>query len=194
MLVWAPDKPGLGISESGAEFGALPVRNKDQVQVEVSLSRPAYAYLVWLDSEGVVTPLYPWNETRINEKNISARPPERPAQADVRSPSDRGKGWKVGGKTGLDTILLLARLTPLPADVTLANLIGRLPPTKYHHPQEWAIRGFDAGQPAGFLNVGAERGPDEEAARIDDPLLQVMARLGDHFDVIRALRFAHEGD
>jgi hypothetical protein len=149
---------------------------------------------MWLDSEGVVTPLYPWNEMRIEEKNISARPPERPAQVEVRSPSDRGKGWKVGGKTGLDTILLLARVTPLPADVTLADIIGRLPATKYHHPQEWVMRGFDAGQPVGFLNVGAERGPDEEAARIDDPLLQVMARLGDHFDVIRAVRFAHEGD
>src|SRR5262249_10060241 len=172
----------------------LPVRNKEQVQVEVSLSRPAYAYLLWLDSEGIVTPLYPWNETRINYKGLSARPPQQAAQAALLSPGDRSQGWRVAGKSGLDTILLLARPTPLPADVALADLIGRLPPTKDQHPQEWAMRGFNAGQPVGFLNVGAERGPDEEAARIDDPLLQVMARLGGHLEVIRAVRFAHEGD
>jgi hypothetical protein len=105
-----------------------------------------------------------------------------------------GTGWTVAGKSGLDTILLLARDTPLPADASLAQSIGLLPPTRYHNVQEWALRGFDAGQPVGFLNLGADRAPDEQAARIDDPLLQIMSRLGGHFDVIRAVRFAHEGN
>jgi hypothetical protein len=191
VLVWSEDKRGLRVQD----WGALPVRNKEQIQVDLRLSRPAYAYLLWLDSEGVVTPLYPWNDGKdIVHKDLSFAPPEKPAVAMFRSPGVLDHGWKVRGKTGLDTILLLARDTPLPVDVALADLVGRLPPTKYHNPHEWGLRGFDAGQSVDFLNLGADRAPEEEAARIDDPLLQVMARLGDHFEVIRAVRFAHEGN
>jgi tRNA A-37 threonylcarbamoyl transferase component Bud32 len=191
VLIWSEDKRGLRVQD----WGALPVRNKEQVQVEVRLSRPAYPYVLWLDSEGVVTPLYPWNDGKdIVYKDLSTALPNKPAVADVRSPGVLDHGWKVGGKTGLDTILLLARDTPLPADVSLADLVGRLLPTKYHNPHEWAVRGSDADQPIGFVNRGADRAPEEEAARIDDPLLQVMARLREHFEVIRAVRFAHEGD
>jgi hypothetical protein len=191
VLVWAADKRGLRVQD----WGALPVRNKERVQVDVRLSRPAYVYLLWLDSEGVVTPLYPWNEgPRLVHRDVASTPPEQTARAAVQSPGDVGTGWKVGGKSGLDTILLLARDTPLPTDVSLAQSIGPLPPTRYHSLHEWALRGFDAGQSVGFLNLGADRAPEEEATRIDDQLLQVMAQLSGHFEVIRAVRFAHEGD
>jgi hypothetical protein len=191
VLVWSEDKRGLRVQD----WGALPVRNKERVQVDVRLSRPAYAYLLWLDSEGVVTPLYPWNDGKdIVHKDLSFAPPEKPAVAMFRSPGVLDHGWKVGGRTGLDTIMLLVRDAPLPDAVALADLIGRLPPTKYHNPHEWAVRGSDADQPIGFLNLGADRAPEEDATRIDDPLLQVMSRLGDYFEVIRAVRFAHQGD
>src|SRR5262249_27897592 len=112
VLIWAEHKRGLRVQD----WGALPVRNKEQVEVEVRLSRRAYAYLLWLDSEGVVTPLYPWNDgTKIIHKSLTTAPPEKPAEAVLYSPADQGTGWKVGGKSGLDTILLLARDAPLPA-------------------------------------------------------------------------------
>jgi hypothetical protein len=194
VRVWTPegeDKRGLSVDE----VGALPVRNKEMLRLEARLSQPAYVYLVWLDSEGHATPLYPWNEVaRIVHKTLAAPPPERPAQSALQSPSVADKGWRVGGKSGLDTILLLARRTPLPAEVSLGELFAALPPTRYHSPQEWAVRGFDAGQPVGFLNLGTNRGPEEEAGKIDDPLLELMGRLREQFETIRAVRFAHEGN
>jgi hypothetical protein len=38
------------------------------------------------------------------------------------------------------------------------------------------------------------RGPSQDAEEIDDPLLQLMDRLRPHFQGIRAVRFAHQGD
>jgi hypothetical protein len=52
----------------------------------------------------------------------------------------------------------------------------------------------DEGQPVVQVNRRERRGPDTEVAAIDDPLLQLMGRLRGHFEVIRAVRFAHEGD
>jgi hypothetical protein len=190
VLVWAPDKRGLPVQE----WGALPVRNKEQIQVGVRLNQPAHAYLLWIDSEGVTTPLYPWNQgTHIDWKTLVAPPVVGP-QAVVQSPGEMAKGWKVRGKSGLDTILLLARQEPLPADVPLADLVGCLPATKYHAAHEWAVRGPDGEESVGFINLGGNRAPEEEAARIDEPLLQLMSRLRPHFDMMRAVRFAHEGD
>jgi hypothetical protein len=190
VLVWAPDKRGLRVQE----WGALPVRNKEQIQVEVRLNQPAHAYLLWIDSEGVTTPLYPWNEGIFITQKTLVAPPVVGPQAVVQSPGEMGHGWIVGGKRGLDTILLLARQEPLPADVALADLVGPLPATKYHVPTEWAVRGPDGEGPVGLIKLGDNRAPDEVAARIDDPLLQLMSRLRPHFEAMRAVRFAHEGD
>src|SRR5262249_12704090 len=43
------------------EPGALPVRADDWMSVEVHYNQPAFTYLVWLDCQGQVVPLYPWN-------------------------------------------------------------------------------------------------------------------------------------
>jgi hypothetical protein len=191
VSVWSADgvtKRGLKVGEPGS----LPVRNGEQLRPEARLNQPAHVYLLWLDSEGVTTPLYPWNAgTRIVHKTLTGAPPELAPQAVVQSPGTPDGGWKVAGKSGLDTILLLARRTPLPADCALAEMIGPLPPTRAHSLLEWALRGFDRGQEVGFLNLGDDRGPEEEAVRIDDPLLQLMGRLGEQFEMIRAVRFAH---
>jgi hypothetical protein len=120
-------------------------------------------------------------------------PPVLAPQAVLHSPGELGHGWKVGGKSGLDTVLLLARKGPLPDDVPLADLVGPLPATKYHAPHEWAVRGGDGDEPPGTINLG-NRGPEDEAEKIDDPLLQVMGRLRPHFEAMRAVRFAHEGN
>jgi hypothetical protein len=198
VRVWSPegqqDKQGL---EIGKDFGALPVRNKERLRIEVQLNEPAHVYLLWLDSEGVVYPLYPWNEHRIAQRSVSVPPPSQPARTTVRSPADRpdnvAVGWKVAGKSGLDTILLLASRRPLSADVDLAGLIGKAPVTPLRDPLEFAVRGGDEGESVGLVNRGANRGPEAEVEVIDDPLLQLMGRLRGHVEVIRAVRFAHQG-
>jgi serine/threonine-protein kinase len=189
VRLWSPDgqhKRGLRVDEPGA----LPARSGERVVVEARLNQPAYVYLVWLDGQGSASPLYPWNDLRI-EQGLAARPAERPPQQVVYSPTT--KGWELDAMDGLETVLLLARRTPLPPDLNLADLIGQLPPTPLRHPGELAVRGGDEGQPIDSLNLGENRGLEKEAAAIDDPLLELMQRLREHFEVIRAVRFAHQG-
>jgi hypothetical protein len=195
VRLWSPDgqrKRAVRVEE----IGALPARSKELVVAEARLNQPAYVYLLWLDGQGETSPLYPWNDALI-EHDLTARPPERPPQQVVYSPTggpgDRPKGWPLDNHDGLETVLLLARRTPLPADVNLAKLVGRLPPTRLRDGGEFAVRGFDAGQPVDALNLGESRGIEREAAAIDDPLLGLMQRLREHFEAIRAVRFAHQG-
>jgi hypothetical protein len=109
----------------------------------------------------------------------------------VYSPPDRGAGRGVHGKSGLETIVLAARRTPLPEGVSVGRLMGNLPPAPFRHPQEWArLRGEEDG--GEVRTTGAHRGPDDEASQIDHPVLRVMQRLHEHFEVVQAVRFAHE--
>jgi hypothetical protein len=98
------------------------------------------------------------------------------------------------GKSGLETLLLLARESPLPTETRLADLVGKLPAVPLRDPLELAVRGYDAGRPVGTVLEWQNRGPKKDAEEIDDPLLQLMDRLRPHFPVIRAVRFAHQGD
>src|SRR5439155_15524501 len=41
--------------------GALPVQSGGAMAIDVELDEPAFIYLVWINSEGNVLPLYPWN-------------------------------------------------------------------------------------------------------------------------------------
>jgi len=188
VRVWSPGmegKRGLKVEESGAR----PVRAGEWVHLEAHLSRPAYAYLLWLDSQGQVTSLYPWGD-----RTFGSRPSSERWSATIHSPAAEDEGWRMTGPPGLETALLLVRQTPLPPGTELADLIGRLPPSPLRDPQEVAVRGFDPGQPVRAIDRGEHRGLADEAERIDDPLLQVMEKLRPHFDVIRAVRFAYRGE
>jgi hypothetical protein len=77
--------------------------------------------------------------------------------------------------------------------VDLAALIGQLPRARLRNPREWAVRGGDEGQAVDFQDVGMERGIRSESVEVDEPLLRVMSRLRPHFEVVKAVRFAHQG-
>ena len=142
LKVWSPGtggKRGLRVEEPGA----LPVRRGELVHLEVRVNQPAYLYLLWLDSQGRVDPLYPW-----------ARDFRTPSVADASRahldyPPEADQGLPVQGPSGLETSLLLARRTPLPATTDLAAVIGPLPPAPLRDPLEYAVRGFDSGRPTG---------------------------------------------
>src|SRR5439155_4275988 len=102
VRVWTPGegsgKRGLRVDEPGA----LPVHNGDFVRLEARLNRDAFVYLLWLDSEGRVQPLYPWNEDEI-KFDLTALPPRPPPRATVLSPGGtrlKAPGWEVEGKSG----------------------------------------------------------------------------------------------
>src|SRR5262249_34719462 len=133
---------------------------------------------------------------RIEHKRLGVPPPVRAPRAELTSPGDRtdggGMGWSVGGSTGLDTILLLARRDPLPPAVDLAALVGKVERTPLRNPLEYAVRGGDEGQPIRELAADPPRGPGEEARPLGEPLLRLMNRLRGQFPLVRAVQFAHE--
>lgn len=187
VRIWSPDESKKGLVV-GKDFGVLPTHNGEKVHLEARVNQPAYLYLLWLDSKGNVDPLYPWNRT------FDKLPAVQELRSDLHSPPELDRGWPMVGPSGLDTALLLIRHTPLAAEVDLREVIGELPAAPLRNPQEVAIRGFDAGQPVNAIDVGAFRGLGQEAQKIDEPILQLMERLRPHFESIRAVRFAHEGE
>ena len=177
-----PGKPeGLHLQLSDKE--TLPVKVGDKIQVEVSLNREAYLYVVWIDTEGRVTPVDPWKDGKWGE-----REKEKPR-------SSLGIGAKVAnGPAGMETLLLLAREDILPpCDVQLVPLFDGLPiPTAQSLMA--AVR-FENGEvvrdeverAVSFFNV----------RRSDDPVLRTQRllkeRLKGFFTYSCAVSFANQG-
>jgi serine/threonine-protein kinase len=187
VRVWssgARGKHGLRVQD----LGALPVRTGEQVHLEARLTEPAYVYLLWVDGKGEVDALYPWGR---DQDWKSPPPPAGPKQV-VHSPAEVQEGWPIEGSGGLETVLLLARRTPLPADVKLAEVLGRIPPAPLGPDLgEVVMRGFDREQPS--VSEDMHRRPGKQKQDIDDALLHLMGRLRPHFETIRAVQFAHQG-
>jgi serine/threonine protein kinase len=189
VRIWTPGGKGKR-GWSVEDPRTLPVLPGEQVRLEVQLNQPAYAYLLWLDSQGQVVSLHPWSNHQ-----FGPRPTEETEQETVQSPAALDEGWPMKGPGGLETALLLVRRTRLPADTDLAALIGRLPPAPLRDPQELAVvRGFDADQPISVIHRGLSRGIGDSPAQIDDPFLQLMERLKPQFELIRMTRFAYRGE
>src|SRR5262249_49746171 len=100
------------------------------------------------------------------------------------------------GPSGLETAMLLVRRTPFPVqeEKQLADIAGKLGPSQLRDPKECAVLRWDAGQLTATQEMGQNRGLDKEAVAIDEPLLALMERLRPHVEMIRAFRFAHQGE
>ncbi|HEV3263791.1 MAG TPA: protein kinase [Gemmataceae bacterium] len=196
LRIWSKDgsKKGLRI---GLDPGGLPARPGDQIRAEVRLNQPAHIYLLALDGQGQVTPLYPWHrDVRTLDRTLRDPPPVVPPQAELIWPSlESTQGLPLDDRDGLETILLLARGTPLPAADSLADLVGPLPlpATPLGHAEEFVLRGGDPGRPEEALRIDAHRGFQKQLTHIDEPLDKLLGRLGKEFELLRAVRFAHQG-
>ncbi len=193
LLVY-PRGPDFNEWASADQKGVLPVRSGEQVRLEAKLSEPAHAYLLLLDSRGRAVPLYPWNEDRITVKDVAAPPPVRGPRTLVTTPTSATKGWRLDNESGLETIILLARREPLPAGVSLPALLGKLPAAQLRKKGELAVLAFDRGAPSPSTVRSLERGFEDEAREVDEPLVRLMERLRGTFEVVRAVRFAHQGE
>lgn len=193
VRIWTPDKSKRGWSLTSA--GAMPVHNGDLLQLEVKLNRPAFVYMIWLDSEGGSWPLYPWNpdnEIKITKLNVTT--PKLPETIHVKCPPEGDMGWRMEGSTGMETMLLLVRTEPLLSGSLLAKALGSPKPPDFENEKEVVVlRG--AAKNSSFKLFESSRRPALKAEKIDDDLLQLLNHLKRelNLDAVQAIRFAHKG-
>ncbi len=184
-----PSRQNLSIHDPQAR----PLRSGDQIRLSVQLDRPAWIYLLWIDAEGKVDPVYPWDPGAWETLEPPATPVDR-----LALPADVDVGWPIVGHGGMETVLLLVRSEPLPDDVDLRELLSDLPPQPMQDPR--ALVWFKNGEPVtGAKPAERTRGPQWfDPQRIDDPVYQtqgqIYERLRGHFDLIVANSFAFEGE
>jgi len=188
LLIWnKKDRSRQGLSLKDPQ--ALPLRADDLIQIQVEVNRPAYLYVVWIDSQGKATPVYPWTPGRWEQRRKNEKPSKRlslPSAADY---------VPMEGPSGMETLMLLARDEPLPDNVELRKYFTGLPPT--HLSERRALIRFDKGQPIAPAE-DPERGPDfSHPVQINDPVLTtqrlIQERVNQYFPLIRAVSVASEG-
>jgi hypothetical protein len=199
LMIWNPKDA----HRQGVQLGddqAIPLRTGDRVRLAVELSRPAYAYVVWMDAAGVPAPVYPWQRG-----DWANRPHAVPADVTLALPEEAETGWMVRApRDGMETLLLLVRRTPLPAETDLCDLLANLPKTSI--PPRPNAMWFQGGHllpaegrvPHDPGHVATRDPVLDQAVAIQDPLLQLQRalvdRLSPHFELIRAVSFPVRGD
>jgi len=184
VQVWDPKDPerrGLSLTDPGA----LPLRTGDQVRLQVSVSRPSYLYVVWIDADGQPAPVYPWERG-----DWGSRPDQEQPISALSLPQERDRGWSMKGPAGAETLLLLARATPLPRDVSIGALLSDFPRPPLQDART-VVRMTDQG-----VQRQTDRGPElSDPHRIEDPELFVQrflaTRLTPHFQLLHGIRFAN---
>jgi hypothetical protein len=173
------------------DSSVLPILAGEHVHLEARMNQPAYAYLLWLDEQGQVSLLYPRDDGK-----FGSRPSGGLARDIVHSLEALDEWLPMKGPSGLETILVLARRTPLPPGMDVAGLVGRLPPSPLRAELVFTTRSLDEGQPIELLPEEPVRGIGENADKLDHPLLQLMERMRTQgqFDVIKTARFAYRGE
>jgi serine/threonine-protein kinase len=180
VFVWEASSPRQDKFEPAAHRQgirlpqAVPLSPRDWVRIEARLSRPAYVYVVWIDTEGKATPIYPWQDDDWNKLPPVQQPRDR-----LSLPEKAGDVAPLApGPAGIETLLLLVRDTPL-ADADNASLPGLftgLPRTKVADVN--AAAWFEGGD-----LVTAQREPDRGPIQIgkaqagSDSVLRLQALL-----------------
>jgi hypothetical protein len=179
------------------EPGALPVQSGGAMCLDARLEEPAHIYLVWLDSDGKALPLYPWNNERLEVTDIDQPPPERRPGKLVFSPL-LGRDWPFGTQPGTETVMLLVRRTPLPADTKLGSILQSASHDKGagggDKNAELAKSATSIKIVAGSTEITVARDGnkvDDEAKSASEPLRAMLEPLRSHFELIHAIQFHH---
>lgn len=183
VLIWNDvdqERQRLSLSDPTA----LPMRSGDSIQVKAELNRPAYVYLLWIGTDGTVSPVYPWEPGKWSRLSGSPKPVSR-----ISLPVQVDGAWPMEGPAGMETLVLPARDTPLPQEINIRKLLPDLPRQPLQHEQTvvWLDRGV--------VSEDVDRAPKFfDVKRIDDPVLTAQRilteRLGGDFPLIRAVSFA----
>ncbi len=190
VRVWDPDderRHGLSLHEPAAR----PLKTDDLVRVEARLSRPAYVYILWVDSAGTVLPLFPWQPG-----DWGSRPLHESPVSQVSLPAAADEAWPLEGATGIETLLVLVRDSPLPAEVDLKQALSSLPLQSAESPK--SLNEFVNGQVV-YPHQSTDRGPQlNDPQKIDDSILAaqriIQEKIGEHFPYTHAVCFANGGE
>jgi len=171
----------------------MPLKAGDQIRVEAKVNRPVYLYLVWIDVDGVAEPVYPWKPGDWTKVAVDEQPVTH-----LSFPTAESKGWEIKkSRSGMETLVLLARESPLDAD--LKSQFTGLPRTALQDTRsliwfdDWAlVRTGASNEP-----TPVSRSPSFFEVDIKDPVLQTQdllkARLQSRFSMMRAVSFANQG-
>jgi hypothetical protein len=183
-------RPGKRLHEQGV----LPLKPGDLLRIEATLNRPAYLYLVWLDSSGRATPLWPWVNSdwrnRSADRDRSRQALSVPEDSEMGAPLDPGP-------SGIEALLLLARDEPLPAGENLAQRFAGWPRQPGLDPLRLRLAAwFENGEP---VHDEPERAPINvaQAQSLEDPVWRARALLRGGlrplFGYTRAVCFTFQG-
>jgi hypothetical protein len=202
VLVWKQDvQRALRLLDGDV----LPLSLADEVAVEVELNRPAYLYVIWINTEGKAQPIYPWRSGKWDELPAEEKPVDR-----LRRPSDLRAFWGLqqhspgGGaigvpivlskpRPGMETLLLLVREGPWPADVDLRGLLSGLPKPAMQGAlaavcfEDWQVVQGEPRREPNFFDVRRREDPVLETQRL------LRERLGRYCSYSRAVSFANQG-
>ncbi len=205
----------VAVATSPNENNPTFLFNGEHVQLEVNLDRPAYVYVVWIDSDGSTLPIYPWDfghsaklwkaPLRPDSLKTPGRPDSMLAAASISCPQSSTKGFRAVGLPGMQHVVLLARTKPLESLSELEDAFKGLPgsPLDEEFPKaryfEW---GSDDVNRTGFCTRGIDASVEDEVGTvIDDPETEpdmkvfqlVKARVKKfRFDLIKVWRFAQK--
>jgi hypothetical protein len=188
-----------------AEPGVLPLRPGARLQFQVRLSRPGFMYLVWINTEGEVQPLYPWQGGCWD--GYSAAGAVERLFLPPPGPDGTYRPLTLTGPSGVETLVLLAHADALPESV-VRKLSGRLsglgrpgtvgdladPARGYW----FSCREEECAAGTRLAVVSDPRGLAFGGTAVRDPIFQIHSllrdRLGDRVGLIRAISFANLGD
>jgi serine/threonine protein kinase len=168
---------------------ARPLQKGDEVRVVAELNRPAYLYVLWIDTRGKVGPVYPWLGGEWE------RPEQERAVQRLSLPEKPGDIWPIKpGPAGMEALVLLAREAPLSPEVDLAKALGDLGPQPLL--DEMDVAWFENGE---LVRGEPERAPNLKEARPgSSPVLRTQGALQERlkglgFTYTRAVTFANRG-
>jgi predicted Ser/Thr protein kinase len=166
----------------------LPLTLEDKVAVEVELNRPAYPYVIWINTEGEALPVYPWDRGKWDERLAQETPLQQ-----LRRP-DAPIFWGLKEvRPGMETLLLLVREGPWPAGVDLRGLLAGLPKQTMQGPlaavwfEDWQVVQGEPRREPNFFDVQRREDPVLETQRL------LRERLGRYCSYSRAVSFANQG-
>jgi serine/threonine protein kinase len=192
VRLWPSDQAG-GRDGPVPLIDYLPIPAESEVRMEAELSNEAYAYILWLDGDGQVFPLYPWREGRWEDRPDVESPVTR---VELPSPSAEHAAdkttrtsWKVAPTLAMETILLLVSSEPLLETFDFEGELSRFRPPQPKRRNTW----IEIHEDQLRVHESRERGPIlAPSDSLEAAHFRLVQRLKATLPVIRGIAFSTE--